>query len=162
MNGCILSDITWYLWADLCRYASKLWVWSEGSQVIHSLDERPSGFLTLQSVLLVKGPIKSLTLQHKHIVTFPIIIPTQLIRNRLKLTLMDLTRLAVLLATSLALWTNCLFATGLDVLEEASRQALHKAEVCLATIVAAERTLGKDGALNTGVILSGYLWWLKY
>lgn len=57
---------------------------------------------------------------------------------------MDLTRLAVLLATSLALWTNCLFATGLDVLEEASRQALHKAEVCLATIVAAERTLGKD------------------
>ncbi len=63
----------------------------------------------------------------------------------------------MLLATSLALWTNCLFATGLDVLEEASRQALHKAEVCLATIVAAERTLGKDGALNTGVILSGYL-----
>lgn len=55
----------------------------------------------------------------------------------------------MLLATSLALWTNCLLATGLDVLEEARRQALHNAEVCLATIVAAERTLG---ALNTGVI----------
>lgn len=52
----------------------------------------------------------------------------------------------MLLATSLALWTNCLLATGLDVLEEASRQALHKAEVCLATIVAAERTLGNEGA----------------
>lgn len=53
---------------------------------------------------------------------------------------MDLTRLAVVLATSLADWTNCLFATGLGVLEEARRQALHSAEVCLATMVAAEST----------------------
>lgn len=53
---------------------------------------------------------------------------------------MDLTRLAVVLATSLADWTNCLLATGLGVLEEARRQALHSAEVCLATIVAAEST----------------------
>lgn len=56
--------------------------------------------------------------------------------------MIDLTRLAVLFATSLALWTNCRLATGFDVLEEARRQALQRAEVCLATIVAAERTLG--------------------
>ena len=55
-------------------------------------------------------------------------------------TLMVLTRLAVVLATSLADWTNCLLATGLGVLEEARRQALHSAEVCLATMVAAEST----------------------
>lgn len=55
-------------------------------------------------------------------------------------TLMDLTRLAVVLATSLADWTNCRFATGLAVLEDARRQALHSADVCLATMVAAERT----------------------
>ena len=59
---------------------------------------------------------------------------------KLMLTLMDLTRLAVLLATSLADWTNCLLATGLEVLEEASRQALHRADVCLATMVAADST----------------------
>ena len=53
---------------------------------------------------------------------------------------MDLTRLAVVLATSLADWTNCLLATGLGVFEEARRQALHRADVCLATMVAAERT----------------------
>lgn len=53
---------------------------------------------------------------------------------------MVFTRLAVLLATSLADWTKCLLATGLPVLDEAMRQALHKAEVCLATIVAADRT----------------------
>lgn len=53
---------------------------------------------------------------------------------------MVLTRLAVLLATSLADWTKCLLATGLAVLDEAMRQALHKADVCLATIVAADRT----------------------
>lgn len=53
---------------------------------------------------------------------------------------MDLTKLAVVLATSLADWTNCLLATGLEDLEEARRQALHSAEVCLATIVAAEST----------------------
>lgn len=53
---------------------------------------------------------------------------------------MVFTRLAVLLATSLADWTKCLLATGLAVLDEAIRQALHRAEVCLATIVAADRT----------------------
>ena len=53
---------------------------------------------------------------------------------------MVLTKLAVLLATSLADWTKCLLATGLVVLEEARRQALHSAEVCLATMVAAEST----------------------
>lgn len=60
-----------------------------------------------------------------------------------ELTLMVLTRLAVVLATSLADWTNCLLATGLEVLEEARRQALHRADVCLATIVAADRTWGE-------------------
>lgn len=53
---------------------------------------------------------------------------------------MDFTRLAVVLATSLADWTNCLFATGLGVLDEARRQALHSADVCLATMVAADST----------------------
>lgn len=53
---------------------------------------------------------------------------------------MVFTRLAVLLATSLADWTKCLLATGLAVLDEAMRQALHRAEVCLATMVAADRT----------------------
>lgn len=55
-------------------------------------------------------------------------------------TFMDLTRFAVVLATSLADWTNCLLATALGVFEEARRQALHSAEVCLATMVAAEST----------------------
>lgn len=55
-------------------------------------------------------------------------------------TLMVFTKLAVLLATSLADWTKCLLAAGLVVLEEASLQALHSADVCLATMVAAERT----------------------
>lgn len=55
-------------------------------------------------------------------------------------TLMVLTRLAVLLATSLADWTKCLLAAGLVVLDDARRQALQRAEVCLATMVAAERT----------------------
>lgn len=53
---------------------------------------------------------------------------------------MVLTRLAVVLATSLADCTNCLLATGLEVLEEARRQALQSADVCLATIVAADKT----------------------
>lgn len=57
-----------------------------------------------------------------------------------ELTLMVLTRLAVVLATSLADCTNCLLATGLEVLEEARRHALHSAEVCLATMVAADKT----------------------
>lgn len=59
------------------------------------------------------------------------------------LTLIALTRLAVLLATSLALCTKWRLATGLDVLDDAKRQALHSAEVCLATTVAAERTWGE-------------------
>lgn len=46
----------------------------------------------------------------------------------------------MLLATSLADWTKCLLAAGLVVLEEARRQVLQRAEVCLATMVAAERT----------------------
>ena len=62
----------------------------------------------------------------------------------LRLTLMVLTRLAVLLATSLADWTKCLLAAGLEVLEEARRHALHRAEVCLATMVAADRTCNAD------------------
>lgn len=53
---------------------------------------------------------------------------------------MVFTKLAVLLATSLADWTKCLLADGLVALEEARRQALHSADVCLATMVAAERT----------------------
>lgn len=53
---------------------------------------------------------------------------------------MVFTKLAVLFATSFADWTKCLLATGLVVLEEARRQALHRAEVCLATMVAAEST----------------------
>lgn len=57
-----------------------------------------------------------------------------------QLTFIDLTRLAVVLATSLADWTNCRLATALEVWEEARRQALHRADVCLATMVAAERT----------------------
>lgn len=53
---------------------------------------------------------------------------------------MALTRLAVLLATSLALWTKCLLATGLAVFDDASRQELHSEDVCLATTVAADST----------------------
>ncbi len=65
-----------------------------------------------------------------------------------ELTLMVLTRLAVVLATSLADWTNCLLATGLGVLDEARRQALQSAEVCLATMVAADSTYTGNGALE--------------
>lgn len=61
---------------------------------------------------------------------------------------MVFTRLAVLLATSLADWTKCLLATGLPVLDEAIRQALHRAEVCLATIVAADKTYKAGTALG--------------
>lgn len=69
-------------------------------------------------------------------------------------TFIDLTRLAVVFATSLADWTNCLLATGLGVFEEASRQALHSAEVCFATIVAAESTWAEKQyiGLNQGCI----------
>lgn len=56
----------------------------------------------------------------------------------------------MVLATSLADCTKCLLATGLAVLEDARRQALQRAEVCLATIVAAERTYtGKQGHNKT-------------
>lgn len=55
-------------------------------------------------------------------------------------TLIVLTRLAVLFATFLADCTKCLLATGFAVFDEAMRQALHRADVCLATIVAADRT----------------------
>lgn len=63
-------------------------------------------------------------------------------------TLMDLTRLAVVLATSLADWTNCRLATGLGVLEEARRHALQSADVCLATMVAAESTWGRGSEVK--------------
>lgn len=53
---------------------------------------------------------------------------------------MVLTRLAVLLATSLADCTNWRLAVGLAVRAEARRQLLQSAEVCLATMVAAEST----------------------
>lgn len=54
--------------------------------------------------------------------------------------MISLTRLAVELATSLADWTKCLLATGLAVLELATRQALHRELVCLAITVAADNT----------------------
>ena len=57
------------------------------------------------------------------------------------LTLMVFTRLAVLFATSLADCTNWRLATGLAVRDEATRQALQSADVCLATMVAADSTL---------------------
>lgn len=55
-------------------------------------------------------------------------------------TLIFFTKFAVLLATSFADCTNCLLAAGLLVLAEAALHALHKADVCLATDVAAPRT----------------------
>lgn len=57
---------------------------------------------------------------------------------------MVFTRLAVLLATSLADWTNWRLATGLAVREEARRHVLHRAEVCFATMVAADSTCGEE------------------
>ena len=66
------------------------------------------------------------------------------VRERLRIqtlgTLMVLTRLAVLLATSLADCTNWRLAVGMAVRAEARRQLLHSADVCLATMVAAEST----------------------
>lgn len=59
-------------------------------------------------------------------------------------TLMVFTRLAVLLATSLADWTNWRLATGLAVREEARRHVLHRAEVCFATMVAADSTCREE------------------
>lgn len=63
-----------------------------------------------------------------------------LLLSSLAFTFIVLTRLAVVLATSLADCTKCLLATGLAVLEDARRQALQSAEVCFATMVAADRT----------------------
>jgi len=57
---------------------------------------------------------------------------------------MVFTRFAVLLATSLADWTNWRLATGLAVREEARRHVLHRAEVCFATMVAAESTCREE------------------
>ena len=54
-------------------------------------------------------------------------------------TLMALTRLAVLLATSLAAWTKCFLATGLLVFEDATRHALQREEVFLAIEAAADK-----------------------
>jgi hypothetical protein len=56
--------------------------------------------------------------------------------------LISVTRFAVELATSLADWTKCRFATGFVVLEEATRQALQSELVCLAITVAADSTCG--------------------
>ena len=54
----------------------------------------------------------------------------------------------MVLATSLADCTKCLLATGLAVLDDARRQALQRAEVCLATIVAADSTYVKKNKQN--------------
>lgn len=43
------------------------------------------------------------------------------------------------LATSFADWTKWRFATGLVVLDEATRQALQSDDVCLAITVAADK-----------------------
>ena len=52
------------------------------------------------------------------------------------LTLMDLTKFAVLFAISLAAWTKCFFATGLFVFADAALHTLQRFEVCFATAVA--------------------------
>jgi hypothetical protein len=44
------------------------------------------------------------------------------------------------LATSLADWTKCRFATGFVVLEDATRHALQSELVCFAITVAADST----------------------
>lgn len=75
------------------------------------------------------------------------------VRWRRLLTLMLLTRLAVLLATSFADCTKCFLATGLLVFDEATRHILHRAEVCLATSVAAAKTWN-DSIKNEGPYLS--------
>jgi len=62
---------------------------------------------------------------------------------------MFFTKLAVLLATSLAACTKCFLATGLLALTEANLQALHKTLVCLAITVAADSTCGSHGITAT-------------
>jgi len=64
-------------------------------------------------------------------------------------TLMFFTKLAVLLATSLAACTKCFLATGLLVFPEANLQALHNTLVCLAITVAADSTCGSHDYINT-------------
>ena len=56
-----------------------------------------------------------------------------------------MTKLAVVLATSLAACTNCFFATGLVVLLDANLQALQRVPVCLAITAAADKTYKKVG-----------------
>lgn len=56
----------------------------------------------------------------------------------------------MLFATSLADCTKCLLAIGFAVFDEAMRQALHRADVCLATIVAADKTCKKQHRTGTG------------
>lgn len=60
----------------------------------------------------------------------------------------------MVLATSLADCTKCLLATGLAVLDDARRQALQRAEVCLATIVAADSTYEQKCSYNKYKVLS--------
>lgn len=70
---------------------------------------------------------------------------------------MVFTRLAVLLATSLADWTNWRLATGLAVREDARRHVLHRAEVCFATMVAADSTCReKKGEAGSNVTCYSY------
>lgn len=151
-----------YLTADLSRDAGKLWVGGEYGQVFHGFNQRGCGNATAVPVFLREIAIQSLVkerrrtskrikmnLTKKREVTRPVPPYVGLGRrseqpscwwSEQNPTLMVLTRLAVLLATSLADWTKCLLAAGLVVLDDARRQALHRAEVCLATMVAAERT----------------------
>ena len=67
---------------------------------------------------------------------------------------MFFTRLAVLLATSLAAWTKCFLATGLFVLPEANLQALHNTLVCLAITVAAASTCRSHDHKHTFINVS--------
>ena len=62
---------------------------------------------------------------------------------------MSLTKCAVLLATSFAACTKCRLATGLSVFAEATLQALHRADVCLAMTVAADKTYWKTRAQSS-------------
>lgn len=134
-----------HLWADLGRNGGKLRVGGKGCQVIHGLYERGSGGTAPLPVLLVEFAIQGLVWRDQS--SYPAPTRPQITspprcpgRDR---TLMVFTRLAVLLATSLADWTNWRLATGLAVREEARRHVLHRAEVCFATMVAADSTCGE-------------------
>lgn len=134
-----------HLWADLGRNGGKLWVGGKGRQVIHSLYERGSGGTAPLPVLLVEFAIQGLVWRDQSSYPAPTRpqIPSPPRCSRRDRTLMVFTRLAVLLATSLADWTNWRLATGLAVREEARRHVLHRAEVCFATMVAADSTCGE-------------------